>query len=83
MNNHCQICGLQYRLWSHKIDNPICDECEPEKFKKQRETNIIFQKKRNMGQSHITEHTFFPKHIGTPYTCNWKNKKKWDRREQK
>jgi hypothetical protein len=83
MHNYCQKCGLQYRIWSHKIENPICDECEPEKFEEQHKKSIVFHKKRNVGQSHITEHTFFPKFIGKPYTCNWKNKRKWDRRQQK
>jgi len=83
MQNFCKKCGLQYRIWSHKIDNPICEECDPEKFKEQHKKSIIFQKKRRLGQSHITEHTFFPKFISKAYTCNWKNRKKWSRRQQK
>ena len=59
-NNYCKNCGLMYRLWIHKAELEICDECEPEKFAKLHKENIRVIKKRTRGQQHITEHTFFP-----------------------
>tara|TARA_Y100001937_G_scaffold127486_1_gene199905 strand:- start:897 stop:1151 length:255 start_codon:yes stop_codon:yes gene_type:complete len=81
--NYCPTCGLQYRLWSVKIENKACDECEPEKYKKLHAANIQRRKTLLMGQEHITEHTFFPR------PNNPKTKKpnyklaKWKYREQK
>ena len=45
----------------HKTEHNICDECEPKKFKELHETNLRTYKKKEVGQQHITEHTFFPK----------------------
>ncbi len=60
--NYCPRCGLMYRLWVHKAERNICDECEPEKFKELHDQNITNYKRRKVGQQHITEHTFFPDH---------------------
>ena len=59
--NYCQQCGLMYRLWMHKTEHEVCDECEPEKFKELHNQNIQTIKKRTRGQEHISEHHFFPK----------------------
>ncbi len=60
---YCRRCGLEYRNWASKIESPACEECEPEKYNKIYKTNVALIKKRNVGQEHITEHTFFPKKI--------------------
>ena len=52
-----------FRLWMHKTEHNICDECEPKKFKELHETNLRTYKKKEVGQLHITEHTFFPKNV--------------------
>ena len=78
---HCKRCGLKYRKWVSMLEVKVCDECEPEKFKELHNKNITAIKKRTVGQEHITEHTFFPKHIGTNYHINW-SKAKWNRRKQ-
>ena len=49
-----------YRLWIHKAEKEICDECDPQLFKEEHEKNISNYKKRKVGQKHITENTFFP-----------------------
>ena len=59
--DYCPKCGLQYRKSQIKMRMGICEECEPTKFKEQYETDLVYMQKRNMGQEHITEHTFFPK----------------------
>jgi hypothetical protein len=61
ISNYCSICGLQYRKWACDVHKPACEDCEPEKYLKLRETNITSIKKRTIGQQHITEHTWFPK----------------------
>ena len=45
----------------HKTEFQICDECDPVKFKELHEENLRTFKKKEVGQQHITEHTFFPK----------------------
>jgi len=82
MNHHCNRCGLAYRNWVSKLEKPVCDECEPEKFKQLHNKNVTSIKKRIIGQEHITEHTFFPKYIGSSYLINW-GKAKWNRKQQK
>jgi len=59
-DNYCSQCGLMYRLWIHKVERKVCDECEPEKFKELYNENISIVKKRTRGQKHITEHHYFP-----------------------
>ncbi len=87
-HGYCAKCGLEYR-GSVVIDREgICDECDPEGFKEQYNKDIVWMKKRTIGQKHITENTFFPdkpKHSHQsrrPY--NWKNtktdKENWRRR---
>ena len=72
-------CGLQYRRSQIKMRMGICEECEPDKFKEQYEMDLVYMQKKNMGQEHITEHTFFPKKaVSKRYQKN-----KWYRREQK
>ena len=60
-SSYCKQCGLQFRIWTRKLEQQVCDECEPEKFKELHQENINNIKKKQMGQEHITEHTFFPK----------------------
>jgi len=50
-----------YRLWIHKAELNVCDECEPEKFAKLHKQNIQCIKKRSRGQEHISEHHHFPR----------------------
>ena len=57
----------------------ICEDCEPEKFKEQYEKDLVYMQKRNMGQEHITEHTFFPKKAPSRQYQMFK----WYRRQQK
>ena len=61
--DYCPKCGLQYRKSQIKMRMGICEECEPTKFKEQYEMDLVYMQKRNMGQEHITEHTFFPKKV--------------------
>ena len=69
---YCSKCGLEYRNWAFKIDNPACEECEPEKYEKIYKDNITQIKKRTLSQEHITEHTFFPgERVGTRW-FNWR-----------
>jgi hypothetical protein len=63
----------------HKTEHNICDECEPKKFKELHETNLRTHKKKEVGQQHITEHTFFPKNV----SASEKSKKYEYRRTQK
>jgi len=81
MSKHCKRCGLKYRNWVSMLEVKVCDECEPEKFKELHNKNVTAIKKRTLGQEHITEHTFFPKHISFKYPINW-GKAKWKRRKQ-
>jgi ribosomal protein S27AE len=60
-NNYCPQCGLMFRLWMHKTEHAVCDECDPVKFKELHKQNLRTYKKKEVGQQHITEHTFFPK----------------------
>jgi len=77
--DYCPKCGLQYRRSQIKLRMGICEECDPDKFKEQYEMDIVYMQKRNMGQKHITEHTFFPKKaISKKY-----QEFKWYRRETK
>jgi len=62
----------------HKTEHNICDECEPKKFKELHETNLRTHKKKEVGQQHITEHTFFPKNV----SASEKSKKYEYRRTQ-
>ena len=62
----------------HKTEHNICDECEPKKFKELHETNLRTYKKKEVGQQHITEHTFFPKNV----SASEKSKKYEYRRTQ-
>lgn len=80
--NYCKQCGLQFRLWNVKVETPVCEECEPEKWQKQYKTNITMIKKRTMAQEHITEHTFFPKETTWKTQKWWRNNEKY-RRNQK
>jgi len=76
---YCPICGLQYTKSQIKMRAGICQECEPEKFKEQYEKDIVYMQTRNMGQEHITEHTFFPKKAPSRQYQEFK----WYRRQQK
>ena len=77
--DYCPKCGLQYRKSQIKLRMGICEECEPDKFKEQYEMDLVYMQKRNIGQEHITEHTFFPKKA-----VNKKYQEfKWYRRETK
>ena len=77
--DYCPKCGLQYRRSQIKLRMGICEECEPDKFKEQYEMDLVYMQKRNMGQEHITENTFFPKRAPSiKYQV-----KKWYRRETK
>ena len=59
-HGYCSKCGLEYRR-SAVIDREgICEECDPEGFKEQYNKDIVWMKKRTIGQKHITENTFFP-----------------------
>ena len=83
MGGYCLTCGLQYRLWNVKIENPACEECEPQKFKELHQTNIQRRKTLQMGQEHITEHTFFPRKNGTGIKkANYSNQR-WKQKEQR
>ena len=76
---YCPKCGLEYRKSQIKMRAGICEECEPKKFKEQYEKDIVYMQARNMGQEHITEHTFFPKKaVSRQY-----QELKWYRRQQK
>ena len=59
-SEHCPNCGLQYRIWIQKLEQLVCDECNPKEFKELHKKNVRQHKKRFVGQEHITEHTFFP-----------------------
>ena len=59
-SEHCPNCGLQYRIWIQKLEQQVCDECNPKEFKELHKKNVRQHKKRFIGQEHITEHTFFP-----------------------
>ena len=39
-SKYCSKCGLEYRKWSFAVENPACEECEPEKYKKIYKDNI-------------------------------------------
>ena len=77
--DYCPKCGLQYRQSQIKMRMGICEECEPDKFKEQYEMDLVYMQKRNMGQEHITEHTFFPKKAPSKKYQEFK----WYRRETK
>ena len=78
-DNYCKQCGLMFRLWIHKAEMNVCDECEPEKFKKIHNENIQQIKKKSRGQEHITEHHHFPRQ---PTMAEYYTKDKY-RRENK
>jgi hypothetical protein len=61
MNNYCRQCGLMFRKWAHRTEEPVCDECNPKEFKELHEKNLRTNRRRSVGQQHITENTFFPK----------------------
>jgi len=61
-SSYCDQCGLQFRMWTRKLEHQVCDQCNPKEFKELHEGNVRQHKKRFVGQQHITEHTFFPKH---------------------
>jgi hypothetical protein len=71
-SKYCSKCGLEYRKWSFAVENPACEECEPEKYKKIYKDNITQIKKRTLAQEHITEHTFFPGERVGPRWLNWR-----------
>jgi DNA-directed RNA polymerase subunit RPC12/RpoP len=82
----CSKCGLEYRQWSVEIQQPACEECDPERFQKIRKNNITAIKKRTVSQEHITEHTWFPRRrinfAGARFGINWR-KSPDSRRQQK
>jgi ribosome-binding protein aMBF1 (putative translation factor) len=78
-NNYCKQCGLMYRLWIHKAELNVCDECEPEKFASLHKQNIYDIKKKSRGQEHISEHHHFPRQ---PTMSEYNTKDKY-RREVK
>ena len=59
--HYCNKCGLRYRKWISDNQFEVCDECDPEVFKKLHKRNITRMKRRTQGQEHITENTWFPK----------------------
>jgi len=57
----CPTCGLEYRIWVEKLEQKVCDQCNPKEFEELHKENVRQHKKRFVGQEHITENTFFPK----------------------
>jgi len=66
----CPKCGLEYTQGQIKMRMGVCEECEPDKFKEQYETDI--NRVYKMGQQHITEHTFFPAKPKGPWFHWWR-----------
>jgi len=64
---YCPKCGLEFRRYQVLMRMGICQECEPDKFKEQHDTDIKRMIKRNVGQEHITEYTFFPAKPSGPW----------------
>ena len=60
--HYCPTCGLEYRIWVEKLEQKVCDQCNPKEFEELHKQNVRQHKKRFVGQQHITENTFFPKH---------------------
>lgn len=60
--HYCSTCGLEYRIWVEKLEQKVCDQCNPKEFEELHKENVRGHKKRFVGQQHITENTFFPKH---------------------
>jgi len=60
--HYCPTCGLEYRIWIAKLEQKVCDQCNPKEFEELHKENVRGHKKRFVGQQHITENTFFPKH---------------------
>ena len=79
---YCSKCGLEYRRWLVRIEEDVCEECNPEEYRKIYTKNIGHMKKRLHNQEHITEHTWFPKDILTTAFPNMKDNK-YNRRQQK
>jgi len=79
---YCSKCGLEYRHWLVKIEEDVCEECNPEEYRKIYTKNIGHMKKRLHNQEHITEHTWFPKEDHRFIRPNMKDNK-YNRREQK
>ena len=80
MDNYCPNCGLEYRQWAIKIEEVVCEECEPLAFGFLHNRNIGHMKRRLRGQEHITEFTWFP----TDPKANYDLKdNKYHRRTQK
>ena len=78
-NEYCNRCGLEYRKSQIKMRMGICEDCEPEKFKKQYEKDIITMQKRRMGPGTYNRTHILPKRApSTRYQV-----KKWYRRETK
>lgn len=73
---YCPKCGLEYTQSQIIMRMGICQECDPDKFKVQYETDINRIQKKKVGQQHITEHTFFPAKPRGPWF-------QWYRRENK
>ena len=81
--NYCSKCGLEYRRWLVKIEDRVCEECNPKEYRKVYNKNIKHMKRRLHNQEHITEHTWFPKHDIGPYPFPDMKANKYNRREQK
>ena len=75
----CPTCGLEYRLWVEKLERKVCDQCDPKEFKELHKENVRQHKKRFVGQQHITENTFFPRHASGSVAYGYKKY----RRQQK
>jgi len=58
--HYCSTCGLEYRIWVEKLEQKVCDQCNPKEFEELHKQNVRNHKKRFLGQQHITENTFFP-----------------------
>ncbi len=70
--HYCPTCGLKFRIWVEKLEQKVCDQCNPKEFKELHDNNVRQHKKRFVGQEHITENTFFPKH-GSGHSYNKHN----------
>mgnify|MGYP001164915075 CR=1 FL=1 len=78
--NYCPKCGLQYRKWSIEVEKQVCEDCDSIEYEKLRKTNITRIKKRQVGQKHISENTWFPTSISSRFGINWN---KYYRRENR
>ena len=82
-HRYCPVCGLEYRKWAVTIEEPVCEECEPLAYGFLHNKNIGIMVKRNQGQQHITEHTWFPSEGSVKQIHYDVKHNKYNRRQQK